>query len=46
MSKEVIALSYDEMEDRAFIVAMKEAEKSGTGSLSKVKAHLTKIANK
>ena len=45
MNKEVTTLSTDEMEDMAFIVALKEAEQSGKGSLSKVKAHLKKVAS-
>jgi hypothetical protein len=44
MRKEASTLSADEMEDAAFITALKEAEKSAKGSLSKVKAHLSKIA--
>ena len=43
MQKEVSTLSSDEMEDYAFIAALKEAEKSGKGSLSKIKKHLTKV---
>ena len=43
MQKEVSTLSSDEMEDYAFIAALKETEKSGKGSLSKIKKHLTKV---
>jgi hypothetical protein len=46
MHKEVSTLSADEMEDVAFIAALKEAEKSGKGSLSKVKKHLQKLTGK
>ncbi len=42
MKKEASTLSSDEMEDMAFIAAMKEAEGSGMGSLAKVKKHLEK----
>ena len=45
MQKEASTLSADEMEDIAFMSALKEAEKSAKGSLSKVKAHLSKIAS-
>ena len=45
MKKEVSTLSTDEMEDIAFISAMKEAESSGKGNLKKVKTHLSKIAS-
>ncbi len=44
MKKEATTLSSDEMEDIAFIAALKEAEKTGKGSLTKVKAHLAKVA--
>lgn len=43
MQKKTATLSADDMENYAFLEAMKEAESSGKGSLSKVKAHLTKI---
>jgi hypothetical protein len=43
MQKQASTLSEDEMEDMAFISALKEAEKSPKGSLSKVKAHLSKV---
>lgn len=45
MQKKASTLSEDQMEDVAFISALKEAEKSPKGSLSKVKAHLSKIAS-
>lgn len=45
MRKEVSTLSTDEMEDIAFLAALKESEQSGKGSLSKVKAHLSKVAS-
>lgn len=45
MHKEVSKLTVEEMEDLAFIAAMKEGEKSGKGSLDKVKAHLSKVAS-
>ena len=45
MQKDASTLSADEMEDIAFMTALKEAEKSAKGSLSKVKAHLSKIAS-
>jgi len=45
MHKETTTLSSNEMEDRAFIAALKEAEQSGKGSLAKVKAHLNKVAS-
>jgi hypothetical protein len=44
MKKQATSLSSEEMEDRAFVAALKEAEQSGTGSLVKVKSHLKKIA--
>ena len=44
MKKEATTLSTEEMEDLAFITALKEAEKSGKGSMAKVKAHLSKVA--
>ncbi|HEY5406370.1 MAG TPA: hypothetical protein VIJ92_04745 [Ginsengibacter sp.] len=46
MQKESTTLSAEEMEDFAFMVAMKESEHSGKGSLTKVKSHLSKIAGK
>lgn len=45
MQKEAKTLSAAEMEDIAFTRALKEAEKSPVGSLSKVKAHLSKMAS-
>ena len=45
MQKEASTLSADEMEDVAFMTALKEAETTAKGSLTKVKAHLTKIAS-
>jgi hypothetical protein len=45
MQKESSTLSSDEMEDVAFISALKEAETTPKGSLSKVKAHLSKITS-
>jgi hypothetical protein len=44
MRKEASTLSSDDMEDYAFIAAMKESEKSGKGSLAKVKKHLVKVS--
>lgn len=46
MQKKATTLSAQEMEDIAFITAMKEAENSGKGSLTRVKNHLSKIAGK
>ena len=46
MQKEVSTLSADEMEDLAFLTVLKEAEKTGRGSINKVKAHLSKIASR
>ncbi len=43
MHKEVSTLSSQNMEDLAFISALKDAEKSGKGNLSKVKSHLSKV---
>jgi hypothetical protein len=45
MQQQATTLSADEMEDLAFTIALKEAEKTGKGSLSKVKEHLNKISN-
>lgn len=45
MQKKASTLSAEEMESYAFLKAMKEAEHSGKGSLSKVKAHLSKVAS-
>ncbi len=44
LRKDVTTLSTDEMEDLAFISALKEAEQTSKGSLTKVKAHLAKVA--
>jgi hypothetical protein len=46
MHKEASKLSSEQMEDVAFITALKEAEKSGKGSLTKVKKHLQKVMGK
>jgi hypothetical protein len=46
MQKDVAAYSSKEMEDLAFIAALKEGEKSGKGSLTNVEAHLSKIASR
>jgi hypothetical protein len=43
MHKEAKTLSSSQMEDRAFIAALKEAELSGKGSVKKVKSHLDKV---
>ena len=43
MHKDVSTISSENMEDLAFISALKQSEKSGKGSLSKVKSHLTKV---
>lgn len=45
LQKNASTISADEMEDIAFMTALKEAEKSPKGSLSKVKAHLSKVAS-
>ena len=45
MQKKTSILSSQEMEDYAFLKAMKESEHSGKGSLNKVKAHLLKVAS-
>ena len=45
MRKDVSSYSSKEMEDVAFIAALKEAELSGKGSLTNVEAHLAKIAS-
>ncbi len=45
MQKKASTLSAEEMENYAFLKAMKEAEDSGRGSLSKVKAHLSKVVS-
>lgn len=46
MQKKATTLSTQEMENFAFMIAMKEAEQSGIGSLTNVKAHLSKVAGK
>lgn len=43
MHKEVSTLSSQNMEDLAFISAIQQAERSGKGSLKKVKSHLVKV---
>jgi hypothetical protein len=45
MRKKASTLSAEEMENYAFLEAMKEAERSGKGSLNKVKARLLKVAS-
>ncbi len=45
MHKKASKLSVKEMEDIAFMVALKEGERSGKGSLDKVKTHLAKVAS-
>jgi hypothetical protein len=45
MHHKASTLSSDKMEDMAFLALLKESEKSGKGSLSKVKSHLAKIAS-
>jgi hypothetical protein len=45
MQKEASTLSSDDMEDYALMAAMKEGEKSGKGSMEKVKKHLAKISS-
>lgn len=45
MQKQVTALSSEEMEDLAFVWAMRQAEHSGEGSLDAVKDHLGRIAS-
>ena len=46
MQKEASALSAHELEDVAFMRAIKEGETSGKGSLAKVKAYLSKATGK
>ena len=43
MQKEATTLTTNEMEEVAFLRALKEAEQTPKGSLAKVKAHLAKI---
>jgi hypothetical protein len=45
MQKQTATISEKEMEDFAFITALKEAEQTPKGSLNKVKAHLAKISS-
>lgn len=45
LQKNPSRLTMKEMEDLAFIAAIKEGEKSGKGSLDKVKSHLSKVAS-
>jgi hypothetical protein len=45
MQKKASTLSAEEMENYAFLKAMKEAEHSGKGNLNKVRSHLSKVAN-
>ena len=43
MKKNATKLSADELEDIAFMEAIREGEQSGTGSLYNVKKHLLEI---
>jgi hypothetical protein len=43
MNKDASTFSSEKIEDIAFIAALKEAERSGNGSLKNVKAHLAKV---
>jgi hypothetical protein len=45
MQKEVALLTDDAMEDIAFTKILKESEKTGKGSMAKVKSHLSKVAS-
>ena len=45
MQKKSASLSAEEMEDYAFLKAMKEGEKSGKGNFRKVKDYLLKVAS-
>jgi len=45
MQKKASTLTAEEMENYAFMEALKEAEHSGKGSLNKVKGHLSKVAS-
>ena len=45
MQKKSATLSAEEMEDYAFLKAMKESEKSDQGDLKKVKDHLLKVSS-
>lgn len=44
MRKEASAITADELEDKIFLSLLKKSEKSGKGSLSKVKSRLSKVA--
>ncbi len=44
MRKDVSTISDGDMEDMAFMAAIKEGEKTGMGSLAKIKAHLSNVA--
>jgi hypothetical protein len=46
MQKKATTFSNEEMEDFAFLLAMKEAEETEDGSLLNVKKHLSKVAGK
>jgi predicted DNA-binding transcriptional regulator YafY len=46
MHKQAVTFSEKEIEDFAFATALKEAEQTPKGSLSKVKAHIAKIVSK
>ena len=46
MNKEISSLSYTQMEDLAFLTALKACEHSPEGNLDNVKLHLSKIAGK
>ena len=45
MKKNATKSSADELEDMAFIEAIREGEQSGIGSLNNVKKHLLEIQN-
>ena len=45
MQKKASTISGPDMEELAFLSAIMEGEKSGKGSLTKVKSHLSKIAS-
>jgi hypothetical protein len=44
MQKKAATLSVEEMEDYAFLKAMKESGQSGKGDIEKVKEHFLKVA--
>lgn len=44
MQKQTATLSSEEMEDLAFVWALREAENTGEGSLANVKDHLSRVA--